>query len=79
MQNNEYNKRNDNSGCTTTIYDKYDSNGPFRGCLRMGGKKPPLPKTCHIYPTIMKLGTVIPNLKKTQKIYESRDTAIEFC
>ena len=39
-----------------------------------GGKKAPLPKICHTYPTMMKLGTVIPYLKKIQKIYESRDT-----
>ena len=36
-----------------------------------GGKKAPLPKNCHTYPTMMKLGTVIPNLKKIQKIYAS--------
>ena len=47
-----------------------------------GGKKippPPLPKTCHTYPTMIKLGTVIPYLKRTQKLYESRDTSLEFC
>ena len=27
-----------------------------------GGKKAPLPKICHIYCTMMKLGTVIPYL-----------------
>ena len=37
-----------------------------------------LPKTGHSYPAIMKLGTVIPYLKKVQKIYESLDTALEF-
>ena len=31
------------------------------------------------HPTMMKLGTVIPYLKKMQKIYESRDTSPEFC
>ena len=36
----------------------------------------PLPKICHTYPTMMKLGTVIPYLKKIQKIYESRDTPV---
>ena len=41
------------------------------------GKKVPLPKICHVYPTIMKLGTVIPYLKKIQKIYESRNTFCE--
>ena len=59
--------------------------GHFRGCSRIGGgvggeaKWLPLPKICHIYPTMMKLGTVIPYLKKIQKIYESRDTLLEFC
>ena len=55
--------------------------GHFWGCSRMGwrGKKAPLPKICHTYPTIMKLGTVIPYPKKIQKIYESRDTHLDFC
>ena len=46
--------------------------GPFWGCSRMGGRQkgPPLPKICHSYPAIMKIGTVIPYLKKIQKIYE---------
>ena len=44
-----------------------------------GEQKAPLPKICHTYPTIMKLGTVIPYLKKFQKLYESRDTPLEFC
>ena len=30
----------------------------------------PLPKICHTYPTMMKLGTVIPYLKKKKKIYK---------
>ena len=37
--------------------------GLFQGCSRMGeggGKKTPLRKICHTYPTMMKLGTVIP-------------------
>ena len=51
----------------------------FRGCSQIGGQKGPLPKFCHIYPTMMKLGTVIPYLKKIQKIYKSRDTPLEFC
>ena len=37
------------------------------------GQKGPLPKNCHTYPTMMKLGTVIPYLKKIPKIFESRD------
>ena len=55
--------------------------GLFRSCSWMGGggKKAPLPKICHTYPKMMKLGTVIPYPKKVQKIYESRDTPLEFC
>ena len=37
--------------------------GLFRGCSGIrggGGKRPALPKICNIYPTMMKLGTVIP-------------------
>ena len=41
-------------------------------------KKAPLPKICHTYPTMIKLATVIPYLKKIQKMYESRDTSFEF-
>ena len=45
-----------------------------------GGKKcPPLPEICHTYPAMMKLGTVIPYLKKIQKLYDSRDTLHDFC
>ena len=40
-------------------------------------KKVPLPKICHTYPIMMKLDTVIPYLKKIQKIYESCDTLIK--
>ena len=56
--------------------------GLFWGCSRMGeggAKMPPLPKFFHTYPTIMKLGRIIPYQKKIQKIYESRDTLLEFC
>ena len=31
------------------------------------GKKAPLSKICHTYPTIMKLGTVIPYLRRSKK------------
>ena len=44
-----------------------------------GGERSPLPKICHTYPTMMKLGTVIPHPKKIQKTYESRDTPLDFC
>ena len=54
--------------------------GLFRGCSRMGGgEKASLPEICHTYPTMVKLGTVIPYLKKIQNIYKSRDTPLEFC
>ena len=43
-----------------------------------GAKKAPLPKICDTYPTMMKLGTVIPYPKKIQKIHESPDTPLEF-
>ena len=52
--------------------------GPFRAAQRWaggcgGGQNVPLPKICHIYPTMMKLDTLIPYLKKIQKIYKSHD------
>ena len=34
------------------------------------------PKTCHAYPAVMKLGTVMPYIKKVQNTYESRDTPL---
>ena len=43
--------------------------GNFHKCT-----PPPLPKICHTYPTMMKLGTVIPYLTKILKNYELRDT-----
>ena len=46
---------------------------------KVGAKKVPLPKIYHTYPTMMKLGTVIPYANKIQKIYESSDTPLEFC
>ena len=36
----------------------------------------PLSKICHTFPIIMKLGTVIPYLRKIQKMYKSRDTSL---
>ena len=41
-------------------------------------KKDPLPKNCHTYLTMMKLGTAIPHPKNIKKIYESRDTPPDF-
>ena len=45
----------------------------------VGQKGPPLSKICYTYPAMMKLGTVIPYLKKIQKLYESREGPLEFC
>ena len=55
--------------------------GFFRAVHGWGGgkKTPPLPKISHAYPTKMKLGAVIHYLENIQKIYESRDTPLEFC
>ena len=46
--------------------------GAPHGCREgeRGSKRPALPKICHTYPTMMKLGTVIPYLKKSQKIFK---------
>ena len=44
-----------------------------------GAKRPPLPKICHTYPIMMKLGTFIPYPKKIQKLYESRDKPFDLC
>ena len=43
------------------------------------GKKVPFPKFCHAYPTMMKVSTVIPYLKKIPKVSKSRGTSLEFC
>ena len=62
--------------------------GTFRGYSQMNekggggrgwGTKGLPPKIFHTYPTVMKLGIVIPYLKKTKTMYESRDTPLEFC
>ena len=49
------------------------------GGIGTGGKKVSLPNICRTYLAMMKLSTVIPYLNKIQKIYESRDTPLEFC
>ena len=52
---------------------------PFRAAHGWGrAKTHSLPKICHLYPTKMTLGKIMPYLKKTQKIYESRDTPHRF-
>ena len=52
----------------------------FRCCSKMvGAKMSPLPKIYHTYSTMMKLGTIIPYLKKIHHIYKSRNTFLDFC
>ena len=52
----------------------------FIGAAHGGGsKKSPLSKICHTYLTMMKLGTVIPYLKKIQKTYKSSGASLESC
>ena len=53
--------------------------GFFRAAHGWVPKRPSLLKICRTYPTMMKLGTVIPYLKKIQKLYETRDALLEFC
>ena len=51
----------------------------FFGAAHGSGGGGGLPKISHTYPTMIKLGTVIPYLRKIQKKYKSRDTSFEFC
>ena len=55
--------------------------GLFLGLLTDGGAflVPHLPKIRHRYPTMIKVTTVIPYLRKIQKMYKSCDTFLEFC
>ena len=52
----------------------------FRIGLQMGWgqQKDSSLKFCHKYPSMMKLGTVVPSRKDIQKIYESGETLLEF-
>ena len=54
---------------------------PFLGLLTDGRQKGPLllRKICHTYPRMVKPVTVVPYLKKIQKIYELHDTLLELC
>ena len=50
--------------------------GLFRGCSMMrggggGGKEASLSRICVTYPAIIKLGTIIPYVKKIFKIYNT--------
>ena len=53
--------------------------GFFGAAHGWGSFWPPLPKIRYTYPTMMKLGTIIPYLRKIQKMYKSRATSLEFC
>ena len=48
------------------------------GWGRGGAFWPPLLKIPDTYPTMMKLGKVIPYLREIRKMYKSRDTSLEF-
>ena len=64
------------------IYFNPIQDGLFWGLFTNGGGGgffAPSPKIRHTYPTVMKLGTVIPYLRKIQKMYKSRDISLEFC
>ena len=49
----------------------------FFGTAHGWGKRPPLPIICQTYPTKMKPGTLIPYIKKIQKMYKSHDTTLD--
>ena len=53
--------------------------GIFRASTDGGVKKVPLPKIWLTHGAMMKLGTVVPYLKKIQKMYKSLDSSPEFC
>ena len=50
--------------------------GAAHGWGARAEQKSLLPKICRTYPAMMKLGTVIPYLRKTQKMYKSRETTL---
>ena len=52
--------------------------GPLLDWSRMEGQKGPLAKIFHTFLSVMKLGTTVSYLEKTQKTYKSRDTPLEF-
>ena len=62
--------------CSLTLFRM----GLFGAAHIWGEKKgPPFLKLCRTYPTVMRLGTVIPYLKNIQKILKLCDTTLEFC
>ena len=50
----------------------------FRISLFGAAHQGDIPKIGHTYPMMIKLCAVIPYPKKNQKIYESRETPLEF-
>ena len=74
------------NGIHLTTLNGWGEGGGFFGGGGGGGLFPPPPppplspsKICHTYSAIKKLGTIISDLKKTQKIYESLDALLLFC
>ena len=63
--------------CVKFFIESY-SGWAFLVLLRDWQKASSLPKICHAYPTMMKLGAIIPYLKKIQKTYKSHDTPLGF-
>ena len=59
---------------TSLWYKEIKNINPIQDGLFCGCSWIALPKICHTYPAMMKLGTVISDLKKIKKIYESRET-----
>ena len=72
--------KNRNNSPTSSEFNPIQD-GLSRGCSRMGGSlfASLPPKIRHTYPTMMKLGTVIPYLRKIKKIYKSPDTFLDSC
>ena len=58
---------------------RMDLFGAAHGWREIGDKKAPLSKIWQTYLTIMKLGTVISDLKEIQKKYESCSKLLDFC
>ena len=67
------------STCSYLTLFKMGFFGASHGWGEGGWAKSPPPKICHTYPTMMKLGPVIPHPKKIQKVYKSPDTPLELC
>ena len=64
---------------TRLILFRMDLFGAAHGWGGAKSSAPLLPKIFHTYPTRIKLGGILPYLRKTQKIYESPDALLEFC